>query len=116
MSKTSPYLVVWFKRNPDEFPDDENLDCEDFDSELDALRFYTQFNGAAWVVLHTPEGEFVRQTSYKPDTSWRNEQAMQAGMMGGCRAYNEVLGGCDPYDEVEDYDDGGPFNASYWND
>jgi len=29
------------------------------------------------------------------DDDWRREQAMQAGMAGGCQAYNEVMG----YDE-----------------
>ncbi len=26
------------------------------------------------------------------DSDWRHEQAMQAGMMGGCDAYNDAMG------------------------
>lgn len=44
------------------------------------------------------------------DSDWRAEQAMQAGMMGGCDAYNEAIGsptGVPAGSRYDNYDDEG---------
>jgi hypothetical protein len=54
--------------------------------------------GGCWVELVGPGVEEERELSRgqvkrkDDDEDWRREQANEAGMLGGCEAYNEVMG------------------------
>lgn len=53
------------------------------------------FVNPAWIQLTGPEGELTRRNPrYIRETAddWGQEFAMQAGMMGGCEAYNAAKG------------------------
>ena len=52
-----------------------------------------------WLQVLDEEEEDSWETE-SDDDSWRQERAMQAGMMGGVGAYNEVMGH-DSYQEEE---------------
>jgi len=94
-------------------PDEGNDDCwtgVDFDNLEEAQAFYEKAEGeldGAWFQLventldadgRTLVEELAKRPNpdYKPepddDDDWRREIAMQAGMAGGCEAYNEVMG------------------------
>ena len=58
-----------------------------------------------WFSLEDPDGKVVakhclsrepvaakKKRAEAEDASWRNEIAMEAGMLGGCSAYNEAMG------------------------
>jgi hypothetical protein len=83
-------------------PDAGNDDClagSDFATLEEARRLFTSpvdDDGIAYIELDGPNVHQVRQnpTYAKPftDDNWRQEQAMEAGMLHGVQAYNEVLG------------------------
>ena len=100
------YAVNLFGSHPDE----GNDDCwtgQDFSTEAEARQFYdnpfadpqfAQFYRTCtkYLQLTGPDLELVRLNPdfrpSKPDNEWRREAAMQAGMMGGTDAYNDVMG------------------------
>ena len=90
--------------------DCESLLTHEFDTADDAFDFFDRYkpdSSTAYLALgiETPTEdsdsvllEYVftcKNPNYKPpvaDDGWRREQAMQAGMGGGCEAYNAVMG------------------------
>jgi len=84
-------------------PDEDNDDCwtgADYDSLAEAkVEFEKEVadREVAWIVLDGPGIHMERKNpNFNPapdnDDEWRREIAMQAGMAGGCDAYNEVMG------------------------
>lgn len=93
-------------------PDDDNDDCwrgRGFDCEVDARRFFWQDApiDTAYLELDGPTAHEVRrnppyftQTAVRrreaearaEAASWRREQAIEAGQLGGVDAYNDVMG------------------------
>lgn len=93
-------------------PDLGNDDCwtgDEFDTGAEAMAVFNN----PWPHFETTPGYYSRDTAYvtfkgpgiegkrvnplfKPtkddDSDWKREQAMQAGMMGGCDAYNDIMG------------------------
>jgi hypothetical protein len=99
----SPYTVLFFGSHPDE----ENDDCwygMDFASEAEAeLAFSADVENikhcpardVAYIMLDTEKVNKIRANpSFRPErkSDSCNEHAMQAGMMGGCEAYNDAMG------------------------
>lgn len=110
-----PYSVTFWFGDPDT---DEGEDCcaagMDFVTLGEAKKFFDSpetwgeefapncFSGCAWVMLDGPDVHEVKfdkaillaakkEERLSGDMS-RREQAHQAGMMGGCEAYNEAMG------------------------
>ncbi len=91
-------------------PDLENDDCwtgDDFETLEAAQKFYENpfadadfaayyMTGTAFITLTGPDVDLKRSNpGFKPakkDDEWNREFAMQAGMMGGCDAYNAACG------------------------
>lgn len=96
-------------------PDEDNDDCQsgdDFNTLAEAEKAYeaSVSDRAAFVELKGPgvrrvranpdyDAKAVARERAQDDADWRHEQAMEAGMLHGVEAYNEVMG-C----EVEAYD------------
>lgn len=88
-------------------PENNNDDCwygEDFDSFDAAMSRFTLVitdgaddSSVAWIELTGP-GVYrcFKSRNYRPepddDDEWRREQAREAGMLGGCDAYNDAMG------------------------
>ena len=100
---TLPFTVLYWGSHPDA----GNDDCysgSDYASLAEALHAYNDDelitdSSVAFVELDGPgiTGESVRPSPfYRPEPSddgeWRREQAMEAGMLGGCDAYNDAMG------------------------
>lgn len=101
MTTKLPFLVDFYGSNPAE----ENDDCwygSEFASLEDARAFYVREcrdRDVAFVTLQGPGVDEQRANPFfRPidreaeDRAERHERAFQAGMMGGCDAYNEALG------------------------
>lgn len=107
---SGPYTVdLWCSH-----PDADNDDCatgRDFLTMKQALEYfdnpwsmgpksqYADCSSIEYIILQGPHGLYreKRNPGYKPtsnnnDDDWQREQAMQAGMMGGCDAYNDAMG------------------------
>ena len=89
----------------------DNDDCwtgQDFDTLAEAEAFYAnpftdakfaQYYERSTTVIEL-DGPGVHRERPNPafvpskadDSDWRREHAMQAGMMGGCEAYNDAMG------------------------
>lgn len=96
-----PYSVyVWGSH-----PDEDNDDCwtgKSFASEAEARTVFEDSHknfkvDHAYVEIDGPGVyEVKKNPHYVPKANgmddWRHEIAMQAGMLGGCDAYNEVMG------------------------
>lgn len=102
-------------------PEEDNDDCwtgEDFESKEKALKcFYADADThTQYIELGYYTGEIIgkakevepldirRNPKYKPsrndDDDWRRELAMEAGMLHGVQAYNDMMGwGVDDVDE-----------------
>jgi hypothetical protein len=103
-----PYSVLFWGSHPD----DDNDDChsgEDFATRHEAMAY---FNGTAvedacsytaWIVVDGPDvseerpnpdydAAWVEAERLRDDAAWRHEIAMEAGMLGGCDAYNDAMG------------------------
>lgn len=99
---TKPYAVLFFGSHPDI----ENDDCwygEDFDTLDEAIAKFREpphDSSVEWIMLDGAEGPngdnlMRRNPSFRrsrDDGEWAREQAMQAGMAGGCDAYNDAMG------------------------
>ena len=107
---TTKYCVEFWGSHPD----DDNDDCwtgDDFSTEAAARKQYdnpvfpldSPSGGVAYIQLTRVDGNLVEQLAVRPNPGflpnrpharddWRQEAAVQAGMMGGCEAYNEVMG------------------------
>ena len=95
---TKPYAVLYWGSNPDE----GNDDCHqgfDFDTLAEAEDRFAAPAPAyvAFVELDSKDDYRIRanpgfRKSADDDSDWRSERAMQAGMMGGCEAYNDANG------------------------
>lgn len=119
-----PYSVNLWGSKP--HTDDDCHTGDDFETEAEARKAYdypyTHFKGPQgmsgedyyggdelWVELVGPgvseERQLVkgRMKRKDDDVDWRREQAMQAGMAGGCDAYNEAMG----YDNEEPWGETG---------
>lgn len=93
-------------------PDKANDDCwtgDEFDTLAEAMAVFNNpwphfepnpgyySRDTAYVILTGPgiEGE-RKNPDFKPtkddDSDWKRELAMEAGMMGGCDAYNDIMG------------------------
>ena len=105
---SKPFTVSLWETHPDE----DNDDCStgaDFATEaearaaianLDAHFNPVYFSTTPYIEL---DGPGVNEVTLRPgvkkrakqqddDGEWRREQAMEAGMLGGCDAYNEAMG------------------------
>lgn len=95
-----PFSVLFWGSHPDA----DNDDCwtgQDFVSLEEARECFNAKvteGSTAYVELEGPDGrlDLRENPDYEPseddDSDWRREIAMEAGMMGGCDAYNEVMG------------------------
>jgi len=106
MTNAKPFTVSLWSSHPD----DDNDDCctdADFSSladahaciaDLDAHFDARYFSDVPFVLLDGPgvhevtKRPGVRTLRTLPNDAWREEGAMQAGMMGGVDAYNEAMG------------------------
>lgn len=108
MNAANDFSVSLFGSHPDR----DNDDCwtgDTFATEAEARacfddpwapgRFDEAYysDGTAFITLDGPGVNEVRANpGYRPrrrnDREWQREIAMQAGMMGGCIAYNEAMG------------------------
>jgi len=114
---TKPYAVNLYESHPDAGNDDCRTGL-DFDLEVDAYDAFQlpqdhfrrrSLAGCTHIELTGPNGlrrieklmsdaqiaELTRGReveSKRDDAEWRRERAMQAGMMGGCEAYNDEMG------------------------
>ena len=98
------YVVIYFGQDPDLASTNECWADYDFSTEEEARSFFMEepeyyFNSStSHIVLGGPEGtdlwEVRKNPGFKPgsDDSWRQEQAMQAGMAFGCEGYNDYMG------------------------
>jgi hypothetical protein len=104
--------IKWSINNWCSHPDDGNDDCNtggDFDSLEDAKasKFYTsapyyimfiEIDGPIgsdyYRVIKNPNysAKRVKADNRESEMMDRSERAMQAGMLGGCEAYNEEMG------------------------
>lgn len=110
-SRTLPHVVLLYGSHPDEDRDDcwTSQHFATLDEAQRALQDpWSHFNpayfrtGTAYVVLDSealPDLVCRRNPDFRPgedgdedDLAWRREIAMEAGMLGGCDAYNEVMG------------------------
>jgi len=85
-------------------PDQDNDDCytgSDFATKEEALLDFAVNAGCEieYIEIDGPDIHEIRKNpNYSKrevrldDPTWRNERAMQAGMAGGCEAYNEEMG------------------------
>ena len=90
-----PYSVLYWGSNPDAGNDDCWSD-DSFATLAEAEAAFARNPGScvAFVELDGPDVYRVRKLrdARPADTSWRDEIAREAGMLGGCEAYNEVMG------------------------
>lgn len=88
-------------------PDECNDDCvtgKDFDNLVEATNEFNKpiilpylNRSVAYIQMVGDNVNLVRKNPdyvYIPDdySDWKNEYAMQSGMMGGCQAYNDAMG------------------------
>lgn len=84
-------------------PDEDNDDCwtgQDFGTLAEAEAAFAatpRDRSVAWVMIDGPDVHRTRPVpGYRPQPddydAERREHAMQAGMAGGCEAYNEAMG------------------------
>lgn len=87
-------------------PDKENDDCwygEDCATFQEALKILGEFiakrdRDVEYIVIdsagfyHEVKNPFFRPKKKSRDLDWEREIAWEAGMLGGCDAYNEVMG------------------------
>jgi len=91
-----PYSVLYWGSDPDA----GNDDCwsgDDFATLSEAEAAFaagSDDRDDCFIELDGPDVYRVRKLrDARPvDTSWRDEIAREAGMLGGCEAYNEVMG------------------------
>lgn len=89
-----PYYVdnaIWYYSGED-YKDTNNVTGKNMKLINGAVRYFHMFN--PWdtdnvILIQNAE---VDDVSDSFNEEWRHEVAMQAGMMGGCSAYNEVMG------------------------
>lgn len=98
------YNVLFFGSHPDL----ENDDCwygTDYATQAEALLAFEAMvkdlnncpaRDVAYIMIDGPDINKIRANpSFRKsgsDHSWQREFAMQAGMLGGCQAYNEAMG------------------------
>lgn len=99
-----PYSVTLWDTNPDLDEDTCNTGCDfatieearECVANLDAHFNMVYYRSTPFVLLDGPDvWEITQRCKVRKggdDSDWKREQAMQAGMGGGCEAYNEVMG------------------------
>lgn len=105
----SAFSVLFWSSNPDE-GNAECFEVAEFDSKHDAIDFFQAAEKSdlacrdiAYIEIDGVEdGELLamgiqrlkKNSRFKKcaDNSWQQEIAMQAGMQGGCQAYNDEMG------------------------
>ncbi len=58
--------------------------------EIDGLEEHELLTHGIQRIRKNPN--FIRRSHSQDDGEWKREMAMQAGMAGGCEAYNEAMG------------------------
>jgi hypothetical protein len=106
------HVTLW-----ESHPDEDNDDCgagDDFESEEAAAAVYLapqdhfrrmREGGYTHVMFEGPSGRLIRELpdaaetrrrrareARESDEEMRRELAMEAGMLGGCDAYNDMMG------------------------
>lgn len=89
--------AVIYQDRKDYEADSDNCDSiREFDDLDTAMEFYnarpTYYYAGTVIILDSPAGQLVRFDSSYGKEPVCKEYAMQAGMMGGCDAYNTAMG------------------------
>lgn len=112
----TPYSVTLWGSNPDETDNDDCWTGSDYATRGEALEAYQSLYKwpAAGVAEHCPEWQFAMvdgpdthdvmanpddrtarrwcREMEQSDAAWKRERALEAGMLDGVEAYNDVMG------------------------
>lgn len=100
-----PYSVLEWASHPDAGNDD-CITGDDYDTREEALAAFNAATADYSIAYFQADGPDLHEIRPNPaynakqvardnrddDSEWRREIAMQAGMAGGCDAYNEAMG------------------------
>jgi hypothetical protein len=100
-----PFSVTLWESHPDEGNDDCSTGDE-FATEVEAraciANLDKHFKGSRSTPYVMLDGPGINEVTERPgvkrakddnfEREWRKERAMEAGMLGGCEAYNDVMG------------------------
>lgn len=92
-----PYTVSEWGSHPD-LGNDDCWTSHPFMCEKEARAFFdagSQDTSTSHLMIEGPTFVEVRKNPghkpYRDNGEWRREMAMEAGMLGGCNAYNEMM-------------------------